>query len=104
MRNGDGARVLSMPSTQSSDPTIGPIASPYSTGGGGTALEHRYGAVLLSPLLTEDPVPMLGDDVVLYEVHFQAASAGSPVDDFVLTGVAPDGSRRRLSLAVRRAP
>jgi len=81
-----------------------PPASPYSTGGGGTALEHRYGAVLLSYLLTEDPVPLLGDDVVLEEVHFQAASAGSPVDDFVLTGLAPDGSRRRLSLAVRRAP
>lgn len=79
-------------------------ASPYSTGGGGTALEHRYGAVLLSHLLIEDPVSMLGDDVVLEEVHFQAASAGSPVDDFVLTGRAPDGSRRRLSLAVRRAP
>jgi hypothetical protein len=47
---------------------------------------------------------MLGDDVVLREVHFQAASAGSPVDDFVLTGDAPDGSRRRLSLAVRRTP
>jgi len=47
---------------------------------------------------------MLGDDVTLHEVHFQAASAGSPVDDFVLTGIGPDGSRRRLSLAVRRAP
>jgi hypothetical protein len=88
----------------SSDPATLPIASPYSTGGGGTALEHRYGAVLLSHLLAEDAVPMLGDDVALREVHFQGASAGSPVDDFVLTGDAPDGSRRRLSLAVRRAP
>lgn len=67
-------------------------------------MEHRYGAVLLSHLLAEGPVPMLGDDVAVDEVHFQAASAGSPVDDFVLTGVPPDGSRRRLSLAVRRAP
>ncbi|HYK95433.1 MAG TPA: hypothetical protein VE011_06165 [Candidatus Dormibacteraeota bacterium] len=80
------------------------VASPYSTGGGGTALEHKYGAVLLAHLLTEDPVPMLGDDVALREVHFQAASAASPVDDFVLTGEAPDGSRRRLSIAMRRAP
>ena len=80
------------------------VAPPYSTGGGGTALEQRYGAVLLSHLLAEDAVPMLGDDVVLREVHFQAASAGSPVDDFLLTGDAPDGSRRRLSLAVRRTP
>lgn len=82
----------------------GSASSPYSTGGGGTALEHRYGAVLLSHLLTEDPVPMLGDDVVLREVHFQAASAGSPVDDFMLTGSADDESRRRLSVAVRRVP
>ena len=47
---------------------------------------------------------MLGDDVALHEVHFQAASAGSPVDDFVLTGAAHNESRRRLSLAVRRVP
>lgn len=88
----------------SGDPAMHPIASPYATGGGGTALEHRYGAVLLSHLLAEGSAPMLGDDVALREIHFQGASAGSPVDDFVLTGDPPDGSRRRLSLAVRRAP
>jgi hypothetical protein len=38
-------------------------ASPYATGGGGTRLEHRYGAVLLAALLTGDPVSELGDDV-----------------------------------------
>jgi hypothetical protein len=95
---------ISAPATGSSDSATGPIASPYSTGGGGTALEHRHGAVLLSQLLAEVPVPMLGDDVSLREVQFQGASAGSPVDDLVLTGVPPNGSRRRLSMAVRRAP
>jgi hypothetical protein len=39
-------------------------STPYSTGGGGTVLEHVYGATLLADLLTGDPVPMLGDDAV----------------------------------------
>lgn len=87
----------------SSDSTTVTAASPYSTGGGGTVLEHRYGAVLLSYLLAADPVPMLGDDVIPSAVRFQAASH-SPVDDFLVTGTAPDGSSRLLSIAVRRAP
>ena len=45
---------------------------------------------------------MLGDDVALREVRFQAAA--TPVDDFVLTGNARAGAHRRLSIAVRRAP
>jgi hypothetical protein len=36
-------------------------------------------------------------------VRFQASSR-SPVDDFLVTGTAPDGSTNRLSVAVRRAP
>lgn len=78
-------------------------ASPYSTGGGGTVLEHRYGALLLSHLLTGDPLTELGDDVTLHEVAFQA-SAVSAVDDFVVTGFAPDGSKRTVSIGVRRDP
>ncbi len=80
-----------------------PAASPYATGGGGTVLEHRFGAVLLSSLLTADPVAGLGDDVDPAELVFQA-SAFSPVDDLVLSGRGADGELRRLSIAVRRAP
>ncbi|MEY2233509.1 hypothetical protein, partial [Streptomyces sp. BF23-19] len=78
-------------------------ASPYSTGGGGTVLEHRYGALLLSHLLTADPVDELGNDVTPDEVHFQA-SAYSPVDDLMLTGRSVDGTRRQVSIGVRRDP
>ncbi|MEU0840124.1 hypothetical protein ABZ370_11715 [Streptomyces sp. NPDC005962] len=78
-------------------------ANPYSTGGGGTVLEHRFGAVLLAHLLLSDPVPALGDDVMPVAVRFQD-SAFSPVDDLVVVGGTADGGERRLSIGVRRAP
>src|SRR5213592_4795288 len=78
-------------------------AAPYATGGGGTVLEHRYGAVLLAHLLTGDPVTELGDDVAPVRVAFQAR-AFSPVDDLVVGGRAADGRERRVSIGVRRAP
>ncbi|WP_370948831.1 hypothetical protein AB5J62_15100 [Amycolatopsis sp. cg5] len=77
-------------------------AAPYATGGGGTRLEHAYGATLLVSLLTGDPRTELGDDVHPRSVWFQA-SAVSPVDDFLLEAV--DGETvRRASIGVRRAP
>lgn len=79
------------------------VASPYSTGGGGTVLEHRYGAVLLAHLLLGDPVPEMGDDVVPVEVRFQDV-ASSPVDDLIVVGRTPDRLERRVSIGVRRAP
>ncbi|MBT2367134.1 hypothetical protein J7E88_17925 [Streptomyces sp. ISL-10] len=78
-------------------------ASPYSTGGGGTVLEHRYGALLLSHLLTADPVTELGDDVTPHEIGFQA-SAYSAVDDLVLSGRSVDGTQCQVSIGVRRDP
>src|SRR5512132_4073331 len=78
-------------------------ASPYSTGGGGTVLEHRYGAVLLAHLLTGDPVTELGDDLAPVQVAFQA-SAFSPVDDLVVGGRSADGAQRQGSIGVRRNP
>jgi hypothetical protein len=79
------------------------VASPYSTGGGGTVLEHRFGAVLLAHLLLGDPVPALGDDVAPVAVRFQD-SRFSPVDDLIVVGDTADGAQRRLSIGVRRAP
>lgn len=78
-------------------------AHPYATGGGGTVLEHRYGAVLLSNLLTRDPVASLGDNVSPQSVRFQASSS-SPVDDLLVMGRKADGEERRLSIGVRRDP
>src|SRR2546427_12777184 len=78
-------------------------SAPYATGGGGTVLEHRYGAVLLGTLLTGDPVPELGADATPISLRFQA-SAFSPVDDLLVVGRTPDGEERRLSVGVRRSP
>jgi len=78
-------------------------ASPYSTGGGGTVLEHRYGATLLAALLMGDPLPELGDKAIPFCVRFQA-SAESAVDDLLITGRTPDGGERRVSVGVRRVP
>jgi hypothetical protein len=73
------------------------------TGGGGVVLEHRYGATLLAALLTGDPVAALGPDARPLRIRFQA-SAFSPVDDLLVTGITPDGKLRRVSVGVRRAP
>ncbi|GAA2247218.1 hypothetical protein GCM10010232_38050 [Streptomyces amakusaensis] len=78
-------------------------AGPYSTGGGGTVLEHRYGAVLLSHLLTGTPVPGLGDAVTPVRIRFQGRSV-SRVDDIVVVGTAPNKKEVVLSIGVRRKP
>ena len=76
--------------------------SPYASGGGGTVLEHLYGAVLLSSLLTGNPVTELGDDAALVSVLFQGRRV-SAVDDLIVSGSARDGERR-VSIGVRRDP
>ena len=80
-----------------------PAASPYSTGGGGTVLEHRYGALMLCHLLTGDPVLELGDDDAVVRVAFQARGE-SPVDDLLIEGRDGDETERWAAVAVRRAP
>ena len=91
-------------STTESEPSseVG-AASPYSTGGGGTVLEHQYGALMLCHLLTRDPVPELGDDATLVRVVFQAR-AESAVDDLLIEGRGGDGAERWAAVAVRAAP
>ena len=75
--------------------------SPYSTGGGGTVLEHRYCALILSHLLTGDPIPELGDDATITGITFQAGTE-SAVDDLLIEGHGADGEVRHVSVAVRR--
>ncbi|XRQ16188.1 hypothetical protein ACN3XK_36575 [Actinomadura welshii] len=79
------------------------VVSPYSTGGGGTVLEHRYGALLLSHLLTGDAITELGDDITPHEIIFQA-SLFSAVDDIVVRGHSDDGVDHKVSIGVRRNP
>jgi hypothetical protein len=87
-----------------SDPTTGETqsASPYSTGGGGTRLEHRLGAVLLVRLLTRGAVLEL-DDRPPDRVAFQQAPRTS-IDDLVVTTSLPGGSSIQVDIAVRRTP
>ncbi|MFF9378194.1 PQQ-binding-like beta-propeller repeat protein [Streptomyces griseoluteus] len=66
-------------------------------------MEHRYGAVLLSHLLTGTPVPGLGDAVTPVRIRFQGRSV-SRVDDIVVVGTAPNKSEVVLSVGVRRKP
>jgi hypothetical protein len=82
------------------DPELG--VAPYASGGGGTVLEHLYGAVLLSSLLVGDPITELGDDATPVSVRFQGRAL-SPVDDLVVSGSARD-EERLVSIGVRRAP
>lgn len=87
-----------------SDATTGETqsASPYSTGGGGTRLEHRLGAVLLVRLLTGGAVAEL-DDRPPDRVAFQQAPRTS-IDDLVVTASLADGSSIQVDIAVRRTP
>ncbi|MEU6759122.1 PQQ-binding-like beta-propeller repeat protein [Streptomyces sp. NPDC046685] len=78
-------------------------AGPYSTGGGGIVLEHRFGAVLLSHLLTGRPVPALGDHITPTHVRFQG-HAISRVDDILVRGRSSAGAEHLLSVGVRRRP
>src|SRR5436305_856749 len=77
-------------------------ASPYSTGGGGTRLEHRLGTVLLVRLLTARPVLELAERAP-ERVAFQQSPATS-VDDLVAMASTPGGTSVRLEIAVRRTP
>ncbi len=77
-------------------------ASPYSTGGGGTRLEHRLGTVFLVRLLTAGPVLELGERAP-DRVAFQQSPATS-VDDLVATASAAGGTSIHLEIAARRTP
>lgn len=79
------------------------VVNPYSSAGGGTVLEHQYGATLLSRLLTGDPIFGLGDHVKPTLIRFQAGAV-SAVDDLLVEGTTVGGERRWLSIGVRRNP
>ncbi|MEU3693170.1 outer membrane protein assembly factor BamB family protein [Streptomyces narbonensis] len=80
-----------------------PSAGPYATGGGGTVLEHRVGALMLSHLLTGMPVPALGDHITPTHVRFQGNDI-SRVDDILVRGRSALGTEHLLFVGVRRQP
>ncbi|MFE4961053.1 hypothetical protein ACFRCW_45965 [Streptomyces sp. NPDC056653] len=79
--------------------------SPYSTGGGGTVLEHRYAAVLLSALLTGSSLDELGDTLIEpVEIRLQASEV-STVDDIMIIGRRKGGADDfTVCIGVRRNP
>ncbi|MDB5448556.1 MAG: hypothetical protein JWQ97_3873 [Phenylobacterium sp.] len=79
--------------------------SPYSTGGGGTVLEHRYAAVILSSLLTGDSLDELGDPVLVPDAIKLQASAFSKVDDILITArPSQSDDDFQVCIGVRRDP
>lgn len=76
-------------------------ASPYSTGGGGTALERRIAVVYLAAMLTESTRSELGPSATIRRVAFQQAPL--PVDDLIIDATIPSGEVR-LAIAARRSP
>jgi hypothetical protein len=73
------------------------MASPYSTGGGGTHFEARVAATYLAAILCEAPARGLPGELAK-EIQTQAAEAGEPLDDLVIRGVLADRRETKLSL------
>lgn len=76
------------------------MASPVSTGGGGTIFEKHVDALFLSLLLVRAPLPILKDCQV-EEVHLQVENRVWNTDDVLVCAVRPDGVRRRLAAQVK---
>jgi hypothetical protein len=78
-------------------------ATSFSTGGGGTNFEQAFAATQLVALLRGQSVLLLGDDVRLGSVRFQAADV-SDVDDLLLRSDSADGPARTVAVALRHDP
>lgn len=76
------------------------MASPDSTGGGGTHFESRVVAYYLTAILAECPARAL-PGIYAREVTTQRASFGEPLDDIVVMGRAHDGRTTKLSLQAK---
>jgi hypothetical protein len=78
-------------------------SSPYSTGGGGTRLEHSYAACLISGFLAGDALPELGDAISADSIRLQASDVSEP-DDIYIEARDAHGEKHCSSIAVRRNP
>ncbi|HEU0120850.1 MAG TPA: hypothetical protein VFQ91_10020, partial [Bryobacteraceae bacterium] len=76
------------------------MASPYSTGGGGTHFEARVAASCLTAVLCETAVRGLPGDFAK-EVQTQRAAFGDPLDDIIVKGVHQDGRETQLDLQTK---
>jgi hypothetical protein len=76
--------------------------APEISGGAGFSFEDASVALYLAALLGEESAPGLSDRIVT-RVALQQAAFGEPLDDLIVDGIAPDETRARLSLQVKRA-
>jgi hypothetical protein len=76
------------------------MASPFSTGGGGTHFECRVLAYYLAALLVEAPARGC-EALSLLAVKTQQAPFGYPLDDIVISGAIQDGRYSKLHLQVK---
>ena len=76
------------------------MASPYSTGGGGTHFEARVVAYYLAATLTEAPARAM-PGLHATQVLTQRAAFGEPLDDVIVNGISTDGRPSKLSLQVK---
>jgi hypothetical protein len=77
------------------------IASPVSTGGAGTVLEHRYAASCVALMLCRGEMPFFPGSTV-EEVSVQTGSLGWRTDDVLVRGTLPNGSRFTLAAQAKR--
>jgi hypothetical protein len=76
------------------------MASPYSTGGGGTHFEARVAASCLAAVLCEASVRGLPGEFAA-TVRTQRAAFGDPLDDVIVTGVHQDGRATQIDLQIK---
>ena len=76
------------------------MASPYSSGGGGTHFEARVAASCLAAALCEASVRGLPGDFATV-VHSQRAAFDEPLDDIIVHGVRQDGRETQLDIQIK---
>src|ERR1017187_9093588 len=76
------------------------MASPYSTGGGGTQFEARVVASCIAAVVCEAPVRGLPGDFAT-AVQSQRAAFEDPLDDIIVKGVRQDGRETQLDLQIK---
>jgi hypothetical protein len=77
------------------------VASPISTGGGGTTFEQHVNAAFLAIMLVNGIPPVISDCSIV-EAHFQANHKNWHTDDTLLVGKTVSGETRNLAVQVKR--
>ena len=76
------------------------MASPYSTGGGGTHFEARVVAYYFAATIAQTPARAVAG-LHVTQVLTQRAAFDEPLDDVIVNGILEDGSPTKLSLQVK---